>query len=148
MLAALPKSFKKSLPHRRDGDFELPCPVIDNGSRDGRLIWRYVLDDLQRPDPSTLIAFPADEQATLSRWCEQSGAGCREIRLWIKIMRNPYRIPQNNCIYVCVGIDINAAHKLNKFPSLSLVVSAGLVEVFADEIEQYYNFHALEIRDS
>lgn len=63
-------------------------------------------------------------------------------------MRNPHRIPQNNCIYVCVGIDINAAHKLDDFPRFSLVVSAGLVEIFTNEIEQYSNFRALEIRDS
>lgn len=51
-------------------------------------------------------------------------------------MRNPHRIPQNNCIYVCVGVDIDASHKLNKFSCFSLVVSTVLVEVFANEIEQ------------
>ena len=63
-------------------------------------------------------------------------------------MRNPHRIPQNNCIYVCVRVDIDASHKLNKFSCLSLVVSTVLVEVFANEIEQYSNFRALEIRDN
>jgi hypothetical protein len=51
-------------------------------------------------------------------------------------------------IYVSVGVDIDASHKLNKFSCLSLVVSTVLVEVFANKIEQFFNFRAFEIRDS
>ena len=148
VLAALPKGFEKSLPHRRDGDLELPCPVIDNGCRDRRLIWCNVLDDLERPDPGALVAFTADKQATISRGRQQSGAGRREIRPRIEVVRYPHSVAQNDRVDISVGVDINAAHELNDFPSLGLVVSTGLVEVFTYEIKQGYNFRAFMMRDS
>lgn len=63
-------------------------------------------------------------------------------------MRDPHGVAQDNRINIGVRIDIDAAHKLDDFPRLGLIVGAGLVEVFTDEIEQLLNFRACQMRES
>ena len=56
MLAAQAEGFEEALAHRRDVDAELAHAVVDDGLADGRMLRRFVLDDLQRPDARALLA--------------------------------------------------------------------------------------------
>ena len=44
------------------------------------------------------------------------------------------------------GIDIDTPHELQEFPRVGLVVAAGLVYRFADEVECHSNFPVLQVR--
>jgi hypothetical protein len=52
-------------------------------------------------------------------------------------------------VYVVVGVNVNAAHKLNKFPRLDLSVAAPLRNVLADQINSHiWDFLVFRIRES
>ena len=56
MFAAKAERFEKALPDRGDVDVKFAHAIVDDGRADGRMPWRFVLDDLQRPDPGALLA--------------------------------------------------------------------------------------------
>src|SRR5271156_1898231 len=56
MDAAQAECFEETLPDRRDVDVKFAHAVLDEGRADGLMPWRFVLDDLQPPDPRALLA--------------------------------------------------------------------------------------------
>ena len=107
-----------------------------------------VLDDFQGPDTGALVARAADEAPAIARRREQDGAGSREIGPRIEIGGYPDRMPEHIGVGIGVGIDIDAAHELHDLAGFGLIVGTGLVEVFADEIEQFSNFRVFYLRKS
>ena len=55
-------------------------------------------------------------------------------------------MPENNGVDVVLGIDINAAHKLDELSRFSPVVAAGFVQSLADQMKGHSNCPVLEVR--
>ena len=112
------------------------------------MVGGYILNNLERPDPGTLRARSADKETTVARRGEQNRTGGGQIGPGIKIARDPDRVAQDGLIDIIAGFDVDATHQLHDPAGFGLIVGAGLVEVFANEIEQFSNFRALQLRES
>src|SRR3990170_1811956 len=110
------------------------------------MLRRFVLDDLQRPDASALLASRTQEQAPITCRPEQGGTGRRQVGAWIQIPGNTDSVPEDGGVDVVVRIDVDTAHQLDQLSRLSSVVAASLVQGFANEVERHSNFPVLQVR--
>ena len=102
------------------------------------MLRRFVLDDLQRPDAGALLAPAAQEEPAVAGRREQDRAGRRQVGAGIEVFCNTDGMPEHGGVDIVAGIDVNAPHKLDELPRLGLVVAAGLVYGFADEMKGHF----------
>ena len=89
------------------------------------------------------------KQAPVARRPEQDGARGRQVGLRVEVLGDPDGMPEHHRVDVVAGIDIDAPHQLDELPRLGLVVAAGLVDIFADEVKGHdSNFRVSHIRES
>jgi len=135
MLAPQAEGFEESLAHRGDIDPELAHAVVHH-RRAGRGLFRCpVLDDLKPADTGTLDAPAAYEEAAVTGRPQKDSAGGRKIGLGVEVFRDADSVPEDGCLDVIPGIRVYAAHQVDKFARLRLVVAAKLVYRFSDQVD-------------
>jgi len=66
---------EEALSRRRRGDAHLSEVIANDGDRRRGVARRFILDDLQRPQPRAPVAAATDEEAPIRRGREQDRAG-------------------------------------------------------------------------
>src|ERR1022692_4194512 len=107
---------------------------------------RFVLNDLLLPNAGALLASRAQEKTTVACRSEQGGTGRGQVGVGIEILCYADRMPKDDGVDVVVGIDIDAAHKLDELSCLGAIVAAGLIQSLANEVECHCNFRVLQVR--
>ena len=69
------KASRKHCRGRRRGDAQFPEIIANDGDRRRGVARRFILDDLQVPQPCALVAAATDEETPIRRGREQDRAG-------------------------------------------------------------------------
>lgn len=75
MLAPLTKGFEEALSWRRSSDAQLSEIIAKDGYGRRGVGRSLILNDLQGPQPCSLVASPTDEETPIQRGREQDRAG-------------------------------------------------------------------------
>ena len=138
MFAAQAKGFKEALPHGGDGNAELAQTVSDDGAGDRGVRRSPVLDDFESPDARALGALARQVQPTFGCGAQEDRAGRGEVGLGIEIPGDAHRMRKHGPVDVVLRIDVDAPHELDELPRLGQIVTAGLVDRLANEMEGHF----------
>ena len=96
------------------------------------MLRRFVLDDLEHPQPRALVAAAADKQPSVERRREQRRACRRQIDVGIEIVCNPDRMAEDRRLDVPLVIDVNPAHEPDQLTGLRALMRAFGVNCLTD----------------